>query len=54
MVTYFLGGAAGSIAGAYAWSVAQWPGVCALGIALSAVALVLHGLAPDPALPPAA
>jgi predicted MFS family arabinose efflux permease len=48
MVTYFLGGAAGSILGAYAWSLARWPGVCATGIALAAVALVLHVVARDP------
>jgi predicted MFS family arabinose efflux permease len=48
MVTYFLGGAAGSILGAYAWSAAQWTGVCVVGISLSALALVLHLLARTP------
>jgi predicted MFS family arabinose efflux permease len=42
MVTYFVGGAAGSICGAIAWSVAEWPGVCAFGIAVSLIALVVH------------
>jgi predicted MFS family arabinose efflux permease len=42
MVTYFVGGAAGSIAGAYAWSSGRWPGVCALGATLSATALLTH------------
>ena len=42
MVVYFLGGAGGSILGAYAWSIARWPGVCAAGLGLSAVALAAH------------
>jgi hypothetical protein len=42
MVTYFIGGAAGSMLGALAWSLAEWPGVCAFGIAVSLVALVTH------------
>jgi len=31
MVTYFLGGAAGSALGGYAWQHAGWPAVCAVG-----------------------
>jgi predicted MFS family arabinose efflux permease len=42
MVAYFSGGAAGSLLGAWAWSVAKWGGVCALGTLLPAVALLLH------------
>jgi predicted MFS family arabinose efflux permease len=42
MVAYFVGGAAGSILGAVAWSVAGWTGVCAFGIAVSTVALIAH------------
>jgi predicted MFS family arabinose efflux permease len=42
MVTYFLGGAAGSALGAYGWKVAQWPGVCAAGMLLSVLALAIH------------
>lgn len=40
MFAYFIGGAAGSWAASYAWSVFQWPGVCAsslLFVALSAL-----------------
>ena len=36
MVSYFLGGAAGTALGAVAWSIARWPGVCAVGVALAA------------------
>jgi predicted MFS family arabinose efflux permease len=42
MVTYFIGGAAGSFLGAYAWSLAQWTGVCVLGILFATVALLAH------------
>jgi predicted MFS family arabinose efflux permease len=40
MGSNFLFGAAGSAAAALAFSVAQWPGVCALGTAFSVVALL--------------
>jgi predicted MFS family arabinose efflux permease len=46
MVTYFAGGAIGSLLGAYAWSWAKWPGVCGVGIALAAIALAAHLLTP--------
>jgi predicted MFS family arabinose efflux permease len=39
MVSYFLGGALGSALGAYAWTRAGWPGVCAVGALQCAVAL---------------
>jgi predicted MFS family arabinose efflux permease len=42
MVTYFAGGAAGSVAGAYAWSMAGWAGVCGVGAAFAGTALVAH------------
>lgn len=45
MVAYFSGGAAGSFLGAWAWSLAGWGGVCALGTALPIAALVVHGVA---------
>jgi predicted MFS family arabinose efflux permease len=41
MVTYFAGGALGAYAGALAFSAAGWSGVCAVGAACSAAALVL-------------
>jgi predicted MFS family arabinose efflux permease len=40
MVTYFVGGAAGAWAGMTAWTRAGWPGVCAVGAAMSLTALV--------------
>lgn len=40
MVCYFLGGSLGSLAGAWGWRAAQWPGVCAVGIVGLAAALV--------------
>ncbi|MGE6757118.1 MFS transporter [Corallococcus interemptor] len=40
MVTYFVGGAAGAWAGMAAWTRAGWPGVCAVGAAMSLTALV--------------
>ena len=39
MTTFFLGGAAGSALGAYAWQRWQWQGVCAVGVAMPLVAL---------------
>ena len=44
MVTYFTGGALGSLAGTRAWVHAGWTGVCATGAGLGAVALLLLGL----------
>jgi predicted MFS family arabinose efflux permease len=38
MTAYFVGGATGSAAGAWAWTAAGWPGVCALGAALAGAA----------------
>ena len=39
MVARFGGGAAGSAAGAFAWSTAKWPGVCGLCLGLTLVSL---------------
>ena len=44
MVTYFIGGSLGSILGAYAWEYAQWNGVCAVGVLMLGIALVIYGL----------
>lgn len=41
MVTYFIGGAAGSVLGTASMGAYGWPGVCAVGLALMAVALVV-------------
>ena len=41
MVSYFLGGAVGSILSAHAWSAYGWSGVCAVGIAFAALAGVV-------------
>lgn len=42
MVARFGGGAAGSAAGALAWSLAKWPGVCGFCLALTLVSLAFH------------
>ncbi len=42
MVARFIGGALGSLAGAYAWSLGRWPAVCAITIGLNVAALVIH------------
>lgn len=41
MVTYFIGGAAGSVLGTASMGAYGWSGVCAVGLALMAVALVV-------------
>ena len=38
---YFVGGAIGSLLGAYGWGYWQWPGVCAFSLLLLAVAFVV-------------
>lgn len=40
MVAFFLGGAAGSASGAYAWQHWRWAGVCAVGMLMPLVATV--------------
>lgn len=39
---YSLGGSVGAFLGVYAWSIRQWAGVCAVGISLVTVALLVH------------
>jgi predicted MFS family arabinose efflux permease len=45
MVSYFLGGSAGSLLATQAWKYSGWGGVCALGCAFAGIALVAHVLA---------
>ncbi len=45
MVSRFIGGAAGSIAGAFAWSHGGWPAVCAAALGMNALALTIHFVA---------
>ena len=42
MVSYFLGGAAGTLLATQLWKNYQWNGVCAVGITLSVITLVVH------------
>lgn len=42
MVTYFLGGAAGSYLSSHIWNAYQWTGVSIMGITLSVIALLVH------------
>ncbi len=42
MVTYFMGGALGTFLATQAWHVYDWKGVVAMGLTLSAIALVIH------------
>ena len=44
MVSYFVGGAAGSWLGTAAWARFGWMGVCAVGAALSLLALIALGV----------
>ncbi len=44
MVARFIGGALGSLAGAYAWSLGRWPAVIAITIAMNLAALAIHFL----------
>jgi MFS family permease len=48
MVSYFVGGAAGSALGSAAWELGRWPGVCAVGLGLLVVAGLRHRLAHPP------
>jgi predicted MFS family arabinose efflux permease len=45
MVSRFVGGAIGSLIGAYAWSQGRWPAVCAAALGMNALALVIHFVA---------
>ncbi len=42
MVSYFIGGALGTFFATQVWHIYQWTGVCAIGIALSCIALFVH------------
>jgi predicted MFS family arabinose efflux permease len=42
MVTYFIGGALGTLLASQAWSLCRWNGVVAMGLILSTMALVIH------------
>lgn len=42
MTTYFVGGSTGTFLATLAWDKYQWTGVCAIGITLSTLALVVH------------
>lgn len=42
MVTYFIGGSAGTYLTSLAWSHFKWNGVCAVGISLSVIAIIFH------------
>jgi predicted MFS family arabinose efflux permease len=44
MVSYFIGGALGSILGAWSWRFAQWRGVCGFALASIVLALMVYGL----------
>ncbi len=48
MVSYFMGGSAGSLLASYGWSVARWQGVSCVGLAFVGVALITHALAKTP------
>jgi predicted MFS family arabinose efflux permease len=42
MVCYFSGGSLGSALGAWGWSIAQWRGVCAVGLTMAALAFAVY------------
>jgi len=44
MVSYFLGGTAGTFVATLLWKNFQWTGVCAVGVGLSLLTLVIHFL----------
>ena len=50
MIVFFLGGALGSALSAAAWSRWQWSGVCAWGLAMSALAWLRHTYGPRSAV----
>ena len=45
MVMRFAGGAAGSLAGAYAWSLGGWRAVCTVAVGMNVLALLVHVIA---------
>jgi predicted MFS family arabinose efflux permease len=42
MVSYFIGGATGTFLASQAWNLYKWNGVVAIGLILSALALIIH------------
>lgn len=42
MVSYFIGGSLGTWTASVAWQYAQWSGVCLVGAAMGALALIVH------------
>ncbi|WP_224751217.1 MFS transporter [Mucilaginibacter pankratovii] len=42
MVTYFTGGATGTYLATLVWGAYNWPGICAIGIILSGITIVIH------------
>ena len=42
MVSYFIGGSLGTLLATQVWNHYQWNGVCAIGIFLSTITLVIH------------
>jgi predicted MFS family arabinose efflux permease len=42
MVSYFVGGSAGTFLASKIWGSYHWAGVCAIGIALSVIVLIVH------------
>jgi hypothetical protein len=42
MVTYFIGGALGTLLASQAWNLYRWNGVVTMGLILSTGALVIH------------
>jgi predicted MFS family arabinose efflux permease len=42
MVARFIGGAGGSLVGAFAWSYGRWPAVCATALGMNLLALAIH------------
>ena len=45
MVSRFIGGAMGSLVGAFAWSHGRWPAVCAAALGMNTLALTIHFVA---------
>ncbi|MDB5025980.1 MAG: transporter permease [Mucilaginibacter sp.] len=42
MVSYFIGGGMGTYLASLAWDHYKWPGVCAVGVSLSVIAVIVH------------
>ena len=50
MVVFFIGGALGTLIGAWAWGAARWTGVCVAGGCLAAAGLVALWTMPAPSI----